>query len=123
MELVYASEKVEEQCTSNKAASKLFGGDKALAISLLARINALKSAETIKDIITLPPFHFHKLSNKAGRNLEGFFAIDVKSRKEPWRIILQPLDENKKPYSSTPIDQIASNVKIVEITEVSKHYE
>ena len=123
MELVYASEKVKEQCTSVKVAGKLFGGDKVLAISLLARINALKSAETIKDIIVQPTFHFHKLSNKNGRNLEGFFAIDVKSRKEQWRIILQPLDENKKPYDSVLIDQIASYVKVVEITEVSKHYE
>ena len=53
----------------------------------------------------------------------GNFAIDVKSRKEPWRIILQPLDENKDIYDPCNIDEIAGNVRIVEITEVSKHYE
>ena len=26
--------------------------------------------------------------------MEGYFAIDVKSRREQWRIILQPLDKN-----------------------------
>lgn len=123
MELIYASERVEEQCTSVKVAGKLFGGDKGLALSLLSRVNALKSAETIKDIIIQPTFHFHKLYNKDGRNLEGFFAIDVKSRKDQWRIIIQPLDENKKPYESVMIDQIASCVRIVKIMEVSKHYE
>lgn len=123
MELVFASGRVEEQCTSVKAAGKLFGGDKGLAVSLLSRINALKSAETIKDIIIQPAFHFHKLCNKDGRNLEGYFAIDVKSRKDQWRIIIQPLDENKKPYESVLVDQIAAYVRIVEITEVSKHYE
>ena len=123
MELQYVSEKIKIQCTSVKAAKKLFGGDNVLVTSLLARINALEKADTIKDIIVQPTFHFHNLSNKNGRNLEGFFAIDVKSRREQWRIILQPLDENKNPFNPCYIDQISSYVRIVEITEVSKHYE
>ena len=123
MELVYISDKVKNQCTSVKAAKKLFNGDEALTTSLLARINALESANTIKDIIVQPTFHFHNLKNKNGRDLEGYFAIDVKSRKEKWRIILQPLDDDKKPYVPCYIDQIAYSVKIIEITEVSKHYE
>mgnify|MGYP004465802167 FL=1 len=123
MELVYSNDKIEEQCTGMKAAKKLMGGSDILAKSLLARINALKQAETIKDIIVMPTFHFHKLMNKDGRNLEGYFAIDVKSRKDLWRIILEPLDENKEPYNPCNIDEIAQYVRIVEITEVSKHYE
>lgn len=123
MELVYVSEKIKTQCTSVKAAKKLFGGDTVLATSLLARINALEMADTIKDIIVQPTFHFHSLSNKNGRNLEGFFAIDVKSRREQWRIILQPLDENRNPFDPCYIDQISSYVRIIEIMEVSKHYE
>ena len=67
--------------------------------------------------------HFHNLGNKQGRNLDGFFAIDVKSRREQWRIILQPLDENKEPFNPCYIDQISAYVRIVGITEVSKHYE
>ena len=123
MELVYTSDEVETQCTSIKAAMKLFGGDTVLARSLHSRINALKTAETIKDIIVQPTFHFHNLVNKNGRNLQGFFAIDVKSRREQWRIVLQPLDDNKNPYNPCYIDQISSYVRIVAITEVSKHYE
>ena len=123
MELVYASDKIKAQCTSVKAARKLFGGDTVLATSLLARINALEKADTIRDIIVQPTFRFHNLENKRGRDLQGFFAIDVKSIREQWRIILQPLDENKKPYDTCYIDQISSYVRIVEITEVSKHYE
>nr|WP_296267673.1 hypothetical protein [uncultured Merdimonas sp.] len=123
MELIYASEKVKEWCTSVKAAKKLFHGDAVLSVSLLSRINALRNAENLRDIIVQPTFHFHKLKNKKSRNLEGYFAIDVKSRKEPWRIILQPLDENEDPFDSSNIDQIAAIVKIVEISEVSRHYE
>ena len=68
MELVYASDRVKSQCTSVKAARKLFGGNNALAVSLMARITALEAAVTIKDIIVQPSFHFHKLDNKHGRN-------------------------------------------------------
>ena len=75
MELVYASDKVKIQCTSVKAAKKLFGGDTVLATSLLARINALEKADTIKDIIVQPPFHFHNLENKHGRDLHGFLRL------------------------------------------------
>lgn len=123
MELIYVSEKVETQCNSVKAARKLFGGDTVLATSLLARINAMKMADTIKDIIVQPTFHFHKLANRHGRDLEGLFAIDVKSRREQWRIILRPLDDNKDPFEPCYIDQISPYVRIVEIKEVSKHYE
>lgn len=123
MKLKYASEKVEAQCTSVKESKKLFGGDQKLAEKLLSRINALKAAETLNDIIIQPQFRFHNLKNKNGRDLDGFFAIDVKTRKDPWRIILQPLDDDEKPFVPCNIHEISSCVKIVEIREVSKHYE
>lgn len=123
MELEYASDKVREQCISVKAAKKLFAGDTVLTRNLLARINALENAETIKDIIVQPSFRFHKLENKKGKNLEGYFAIDVKSVREPWRIIIQPLNEHKEPYEPCNIDEIAGMIRIVEIAEVSRHYE
>ena len=122
MELVYKNDKVKMQCTSVKAAKKLFGGNALLATSLLARVNALENAKIIKDIIAMPNFHFHSLKNKGRKNLEGYYAIDVKTRKDAWRIILRPLDEKEQPYDIS-IDQIAKIVEIVEITEVSKHYE
>ena len=55
--------------------------------------------------------------------LDGYFALDVKSRSEQWRIILQPLDNDENPYIPCNIDEIAGKVKILEISEVSKHYE
>ena len=123
MKVVYATDKVKHLCENLKVAKKFFDGNTLLANSLMARINALRQADTIKDIIVQPTFHFHKLINKNGRNLEGYFAIDVKSRREQWRIILEPLDGNEQPYNPCKIDEIAENVRIVEIMEVSKHYE
>ena len=114
MKLAYETEKIESICESLKAARKFFDGNIQLANSLMARI---------KDIIVQPAFHFHKLTNKNGRDLEGYFAIDVKSRREQWRIILEPLDENISPYNPCKIDEIAEQVKIIGVMEVSRHYE
>ena len=124
MKILYSDGKIEKVCTDIKAATKVFGGNKQLAISLFARINAIDSADTLIDIIRMPNFHFHSLKNKKGKDLKGYYAIDIKGRKEPWRLILQPVDENEEPYPETEtIDRIAGTVRIVEITEVSKHYE
>ena len=123
MELVYASEKVKRQCTSLKSAKKLFGGDAKLAAKLFSRVNALGQAPTLKDIVVQPQFHFHNLVNKSGKDYAGLYAVDIKSRTNPWRLILRPLDENKEPFQSRSIDEIAGIVEIVGIMEVSKHYE
>lgn len=119
MKIIYANDKVQKQCTSVKEAQKRFGGDKQLATKLLSRIEQIKAASVIKDIIVIKPMRFHALEGKK----EGLFAIDVKTKKEPWRIIMQPLDENEKAFDPCNIDEIAGTVKIVEISEVSKHYE
>ena len=119
MRIIYAHTKTEKQCKSLKEATKLFGSDKRLAISLLARITAIEQAEVLKDIILMPTFRFHNLKGK----LDGYFAIDVKTRRDKWRVILQPLDEEENVFEPCNIDEIAAVVKIVEIREVSAHYE
>ena len=119
MKIKYYNSKVEKQCTSMKEPRKLFGGNEILARSLHARINSLESADCIKDIIVQPAFHFHKLQGAD----EGFFAIDVKTRRDPWRLILQPLKGTEEVYETCRIDEIADAVKIVGVREVSKHYE
>ena len=47
MDIRYANNNVEKQCTDLKAATKLFGGDKNMAISLMSRINAIEQATVI----------------------------------------------------------------------------
>ena len=119
MQLLYNNSKVQKQCTDLKTAKKLFGGNAALATSLFARINAMQQASVIKDIVMMPTFHFHKLSG----NMDGFFAIDVKTRRDPWRIIIQPFDENVVFFVFFFFVVFAGVVRIVEVKEVSNHYE
>ena len=119
MKIIYSNKKTEKQCSSLKEATKLFGGDRRLATSLMAKNNAIEQADVMKDIIVMPTFRFHSLSGK----LEGFFAIDVKTIRDKWRIILQPLDEAENVFVPCHIDEIAAAVRIVGIREVSAHYE
>ncbi len=120
MEISYKDNKLRKVCTEYKIAIKFFGGNSKYAKKLFSRINAIEQATNLKDIIlNMPQFHFHKLKG----NYEGFFAIDLSSRADKWRIILQPLDDNKNRFNPCNIDEIADKVRIVEINELSAHYE
>lgn len=124
MRIIYSTEKIKNICEDIKIATRYFGGNKMLAISLMSRINSIKQIEHIKDLINQPQMAFHKLLNKGkNKNLEGFFAIDVKTRKDKWRIIIELLDDDKKPFVPCNIDVVANYVKVVEVKEVSNHYE
>lgn len=119
MKIKYSNKKVEQQCTNLKKATKLFGGDKKMGISLLSRINLIEQANVIKDIVQMKNLRFHNLSGK----LKGYFAIDVRQRSDKWRLILRPLDDEEMAFDPCNIDEIASVVNVVEIKEVSGHYE
>lgn len=124
MKILYNDKKTEDICTDLKNAIKYMGGNKPSAQSLMSRISALKSADCLKDIVNFQPFRFHKLVNKGKeKNLEGCFAIDIKSIKDKWRIILEPLDDNENPFNPCNIDEISKIVRIVKIRKVSNHYE
>ena len=58
---------------------------------------------------------------RSPEDLERF--KEIYEIRDPWRIIIQPLDENEEPYDPCNIDEIAGVVRIVEVKEVSNHYE
>ena len=119
MKILYFNKKVEAQCTSVKEANKLFGGNKKYVLGLMSRIYAIENAENLKDIICIPTFRFHKLVG----DMEGYYAIDVTNKRDKWRIIMCPLDEKEKRMIPCKIDEVSSTVQVVEIEEVSLHYE
>lgn len=55
--------------------------------------------------------------------LRAFFQLMLNQEENSGGFILQPLNSDKEPYVPCNIDEIAGIVKIVEIAEVSKHYE
>ena len=122
MKILYANKKVEKICSSFKEAKKFFGGDQLLATKLLGRIQDLKDANILQDFMKINNARFHNLQNKGKNQYEGYFAIDVKTIRERWRLIIQPLDENENPFRPCHIDEIAKTVKIIQVLEVSDHY-
>jgi hypothetical protein len=50
LKIIYASEKLKTVCTSAKAAKKFFGGNDALARSLMSRINEIARFVRIVEI-------------------------------------------------------------------------
>ncbi|MBP5596420.1 MAG: type II toxin-antitoxin system RelE/ParE family toxin [Pseudobutyrivibrio sp.] len=119
VKIIYANAKIKSRCKDIKEATKFFGGNRLLALSLLSRINAIEQAKVINDIRVQKQFRFHNLKGK----FDGYFAIDVKSIRDKWRIILQPLDEEFMPFNPCHIDEIAMKVQVVEVKEISAHYE
>lgn len=63
MEILYKNNVTKEICEDLKKATKYFGGNKMLAISLLSRVNALSQAEVLNDIVVQVQMRFHKLFN------------------------------------------------------------
>lgn len=122
MKILYANKKVEKICSSFKEAKKFFGGDQLLATKLLGRIQDLKDANILQDFMKTNNARFHNLHDKGKNQYEGYFAIDVKTIRERWRLIIQPLDENENPFRPCHIDEIAKTVKIIQVLEVSDHY-
>lgn len=123
MKILYSNTKTEKICTNYEEARRFFGGKAILADCLMKKIYFLENTDFLKDVIDTRSLRFHNLQAKGKKNLNGYFAIDVKTRKEPWRIILQPLDDNLNPFNPCNIDVIACAVRIVEIEEISNHYE
>lgn len=123
MRIVYSNEKVKIQCSDYEETRKVFGGNRDLTDSFYEKFYYLQGARSLKEIYLIPRFRLHKLRNVGRSRLQGYFAIDVKTHKEPWRIILQPLDDNMHPLSHCDADRTAAFVKIIEIKEISKHYE
>lgn len=122
MKIIYANKTVEKQCTSIKEATKLFGGNAMMSRYLLGRIQDLKDAPVLSDFMKTNNPRFHNLHNQGKNQYEGLFAVDVKSKKDPWRLIIQPLDENEKPFNPCHIDKVAKIVRVIRVLEVSKHY-
>lgn len=118
MDVRYSTKKVEKYCT-NLATAKKEHGDQ-IARELFKVINFLQSVVSLRDVAAYTPSHFHKLKG----NRKGLWAIDINGRKSGYRLILIPIDEEGKAYpSDIDIVPISHTIQIIEVKEVSKHYE
>lgn len=116
MEVKYKTNKIKKLCTEFAYAKKEL--PKEVAEKLMSHINLIEEATCFSDIMTYPPFKFHKLQGKR----KDEYALDI-GRQLGYRIIIEPLDENNKSLKrEKDINVIKKCTKIVLVVEVTNHY-
>lgn len=113
MEIRYKNEKIKEICNNLNVAKKKF--NKIVAEKLINTIVNLENAENLFDIYCIPNYRLHSLTG----NRLGQYAIDL-GKKIGYRLIIEPVvdDSNKN-----NLLEYYEKVKIIEVIEVSNHYE
>ncbi len=120
MKVKYKDGKLEAFCHNKKMASQKLA---EYAEDLLAKVNFIEQAKSFDDIMSYVPFHCHQLG-KQRKDFTGFWGLDVKGRKTSWRIIVAPLDENGNIIiPKADFKSICKSIKVIQIEEVSNHYE
>ena len=110
MEIYYKTEKLKNLCENkkyNKELEKKYGFEVAKKLPL--RIIQLKNFESVNDIPITTPFRRHKLKG----NRQEQFAVNITGQ---YRLIFRQKNNNI-------IIENLSEIKEIEIVEVSKHYE
>lgn len=118
MQIRYTTSKLEKVCTNLKEAKKKYSG--IVPEKLHAIINFIENASNLTDIINYIPFHFHHL--KGSR--KGEYAVDIGGRSSGWRLIIIPIDDSGSTCSNDEVySKNAVNIVIVQLEEVTNHYE
>ncbi len=119
IELHYRTRKVEKVCTDLKKAQKTYS--QRVATALFGLLNVLRAAENLNDINNLRIYNLHHLQ---GSRL-GEFALDIDGRSSGYRLIFVPLADSRQPVMEERdnLTYFYSRIKIIEIQEVSNHYE
>ncbi len=88
-----------------------------IKLLLIITRDYITDAVSFQDIAMNRPLRLERLSGK----LKNLWSIRVGNTK--YRIILIPCDDNEVEITNGDILAIATTIKIVEIVEVSNHYE
>ena len=103
IEVEYKNKKVQKLCTDTNCAVKQLGNQ--VTRKLFQRIRELKAFECLGDIPASLPWRREKLKGK-----ENLWSIRIDTA---YRLIISPIDVNND----------IRKIKIIEIEEVSNHYE
>ncbi|PIM75753.1 hypothetical protein [Fusobacterium polymorphum] len=108
MEIRYKNKRIRDICENEKKAIKKY--NKIIAEKLIFSIEFLKNSNSLKDVADYQNFRLHELKYER----KGQFAIDL-GKTTGYRLIIEPITVNEIiSYES---------INIVEIMEVSNHYE
>ena len=116
MKVLFRNKEAEKQYSPKY--SKKWKYPKDVKEKLLAAGGVIKAATSLKDIMNYRPFHFHRLLGKR----HGEWGIDL-GRKTGFRIIVIPCNDDNSPILEGDILAQCKAIKVLEIMEVTNHYE
>ncbi len=116
MKIAYKNEKIKKACSDLIVAKQKYND---VAEKLFSLINFIENAMSLRDIAAVPSYKLHPLKGKRS----GQFALDIKGRKSKWRLIIVPLNADGEKFKTKDNGVIYSEAQIIEIREVSDHYE
>ena len=115
MKVLYSNKKIEKQFSSTYKSSWRY--PEQVKKKLEGAENYIRNADSLIDIANYPPFRFERL----GGNRKDEWSIRLGNT--GYRVALIPCDEKEEEITEGDILALAKTIKIVEITEVSNHYE
>lgn len=117
MKIIYSNNKTEKICNDYKKAVRELGIDVARRLSDL--LNALESFPTLLDMKGLPQYRLHPL----GYDREYQYSLVI-HKGYKWRLIIYPLDnQGNLLKDKSNENEMLSKAVIIEIVEVSEHYD
>ena len=117
MKLIYRDKKTQKICEDYKTAVKNLNKD--VADKLMALIQLLESFTALIDLRGFPQYRLHALSN----NRSNQYSLVIRKGTK-WRLIVYPLDENEQLLVDKSNEgEMLSKAVVVEIVEVSEHYD
>lgn len=115
MKITYKTKRVEKEfCSKFKKSWKY---PPTVEKKLIAAENFIENAPSLKDIVQYPPFHFHQL--KGQRKSEWSIYLGNTG----YRVTMIPCDNDGNEIIEGDIIAQCNQIKVVQVTEVSNHYE
>lgn len=115
MDILYKNKKVQKDFCSKFQKSWKY--PPMVIKKLLAAENFIENAVSLNDIIQYPPFHFHALEGK--RKSEWSIYLGNTG----YRVTMIPCDNEGNCIVEGDIIAQCKQIKIIQVTEVSNHYE
>jgi len=115
IDLKWGSQKTGKLCRDPKKALRELG--QLVAEKLLAAIQFLESATTLRDVLCMPIYHLHTVGGKRKSQL----AMDL-GRKIGYRLIIKPDPPWNEEEEKLDLSSKCQIVSCIIILEVTNHY-
>ncbi|MFI3142056.1 MAG: hypothetical protein R3Y27_07110 [Clostridia bacterium] len=113
----FSNKKVQRLCTDYTYAKKQL--DERTAFKLMALMNLIEAAATLKDIAVFKKYNVHNLSGNRKKEI----SIYIDGAKNKFRLIIEPSQKFSETDNVLDFLSKCDTIKNINVLEVSSHYE